>query len=266
MNTFTHFLSHLGLSEKESLVYQCLLAQGRQTVASLSANTQLKRGDLYNILYSLRDMGLVATDESKGVATFTVCDPHNLKNQITIQKNRAEEAALLAESIMPQLISQYTLSTNKPSIRYLEGVEGFRAMYGEFFKSGEKQLRVMRSIYDSDRPEILAVIREAREKQIENGITMRLISPLQEKTKRRFLETDGPRNIVRRIVEPDQLICEAQILLWGNTAAIVSLKNEVVITLIENADSAQTLNQMFEYIWKSSEAFHNKMVKEWELA
>ncbi|MEI6478439.1 MAG: helix-turn-helix domain-containing protein [bacterium] len=264
MVKITTFLKRIGLSDKEAIIYEYLLNKGELSVAELSQVSQLKRGDLYNVLYSLRDRDLVQQVDRGRSSTFSVTDPTLLKNQIEVQKDRLAEAEAATSVLLPKLVSQYTITSNRPSVRYLEGLPGLISVYDELFASKEKEFLLLRSVYDNTTPEISEVINQMVERQIAQKMKVRLIAPLEEKSKRRYLVTDKERGIERRIVEESQLQSPAQIMIWGDCVAIISLKGHTVITLMENADIAQTFRNMFTYMWEKAEPYHDKVVKSWK--
>lgn len=260
---FNEFLEKAGLTEKEALVYNILLAEGGLTVAKLVGKTGLKRGDLYNILYSLGEKGLVEQLAEKKVATFIPCDPMRVKEHLDAQRTHIKQAEALAETLLPQMVSQYNLVQNKPSIRHYEGLTGLRNIYDEMFRSGEKELLLLRSVYDNSTPELHDFVNEIADEQVKRGICLRLIAPLEDKSRRRYTVTDKERNILRRIVEPDMLVLPAEILVWGNCVALMSLRQNLVATLIENPDIADTFRRMFEYMWEKAKPYHDELVEEW---
>lgn len=264
MVKLTTFLKRIGLSDKEATIYELLLNKGELSVIELSKVSQLKRGDLYNILYSLRDRDLVQQTDRGRSSTFSVTDPTLLKNQIDIQKDRLAEAEAATSVLMPKLISQYTITSNRPSVRYLEGVHGLTSVYDQLFASKEKEFLLLRSIYDNATPEVAEAINKVVERQIAAKMKVKLIAPLEEQSKRRYLVTDKERGIERRIVEEDQLKSPAQIMIWADCVAIISLKGHIIVTLIENTDIAQTFRNMFNYMWEKAEPYHNQVTAEWK--
>lgn len=263
MQNFSSFFKKIGLDEKEANVYEYLLNNGEQSVAEISKGTGLKRGDLYNILYSFRDSGIVNQTSQGGKAKFAVNDPYTLRNQIAKQRNSIEEAEVVAEAMIPKLISQYNLTYNKPSVRYFEGINGIVEVHKEVLKSGTKNLLLLRSIFDGSTPELSAQTTEVVKNQIKAGIKCRLIAPLEAESQRRYEKTDRIRGIERRIVESDQLLLPSQIMIWEDCVAVISLRDKIVATIIENKDSAETFRAMFEYIWLKSEGYHNQVTTGW---
>jgi len=264
MIKITTFLKRIGLDDKEADVYEYLLNTGEQSVSELSTGTNLKRGDLYNILYSLRDNGLVTQVERKGKSTFTISDPYNLRGQIGIQKARLEEADAVAETVLPKIVSQYNLTFNKPSVRYFEGLDGVREVHSELIASGTKELLLLRSLYDGANPEIAALTTEMVARQLKAGIKRRIIGPLEDESRRRFEQTDSLRGIERRIVETDQMLLPSQIMIWNDSVAIISLRGIIVATVIENKDTAETFRNMFSYMWDKALPYHDKITADWK--
>jgi sugar-specific transcriptional regulator TrmB len=256
-------LQEVGFSEKEEIVYNVLLNSGQLGIGAILKQVPYKRGDLYNILYDLRDKGVIEQTIKNSRINFKLKDPYSLVQYVEQQKNRAEQASSIVDAVLPELCEKYNLLSEKPSVTYLEGNEGIQKVYDMVNNSGDKENLLMRSIFDNDDPEEQALIDKQKAKQRELGIKTRFLSPLTEKTKKRIYEDDAFFLVERRIMQKSRFSLPAQIRIWANTVAIISMRKTKIITVIENKDIADTFRIIFEYMWKSAEPYHNKIVAKW---
>lgn len=262
-SAYADVLDQVGLTEKEALVYEILLKNGQQGIKEILPQTSLKRGDLYNILYSLRDKNIIEESHKHGKIQFRPADPYKVKEYIDNQKQRFVEASSMISSILPLMLSEYNLSVAKPSVRFGEGVEGLKKIYDELNQSKTKELLLFRSIYDNDTPEYDRLVKHQVEKQVELKIKTRALTPLSEMTKETFLNLDKTRLVERRIIEREKFSLPAEILVWDNTVALISLKTKIIATIVENKDIAQTFKTLFEFIWESSTNYHESVTQPW---
>jgi len=261
---YAPILEKAGFSQKEAQIYEAIMQSGQIGINELLKITSFKRGDLYNLVYSLRDKGVIEQTIKNHVIQFKPMDPYHLIEYIEKKKAGLQEASATVEALLPQLFSDYNLIMNKPTIHYLEGITGVRKVYDLINASGEKEFLLFRSIYDNDEAEEQKIIDQQKIKQVKLGIRMRFISPLTEKTRDHYFNTDDVKNVERRIIQKTKFMLPAQILVWGDVVAIISMKKEKVITIMHNKDIAETFRTLFEYIWESSEEFHNKTIESWK--
>src|SRR3989338_4504008 len=98
-------LQQAGLNEKEAFIYEKMLELGPCSVGKLRKNTPYKRGDLYNILYALRDKGLAAEELKDGIITFTLAEPEKLHDLVKREEDRIEQCGKALHSALPDMKS-----------------------------------------------------------------------------------------------------------------------------------------------------------------
>jgi sugar-specific transcriptional regulator TrmB len=255
-----------GLTEKEAITYSTLLDQGECSVAVLSKTTGNKKGTTYNLLESLIKQGLVEQSQTKPKALFRVTDPAHFRKLIQQQQLQVQENAVLLESLLPHLVSTYNTTTNAPSVRTYEGLEGLKQMYKEMFKSGIKECLIFVSskgnVQEDD--ETRNYMREMRNERTKLKIHTRIIGPELENTKYHYLNDNPQRLVKRRIVEQQFLQSPAEFTIWGNCVALTPMRDPQVITVIENTPIAETFRNIFEYMWTRSKPEHERIVKDWK--
>ncbi len=124
-----------GLSNKEAKIYEILIENGQLGVGKILKKITYKRGDTYNILYSLRDKGLIEQTVKSGKIEFRPLDPNQLKTHIIDQKKRYSEAESLVDATLPDLSEMYKLTTEKPVVRFYSGKDGIKKIIDDSLRS-----------------------------------------------------------------------------------------------------------------------------------
>ncbi|MEI6498388.1 MAG: helix-turn-helix domain-containing protein [bacterium] len=256
-------LTNVGLSSKESTVYEILLKNGQVGIGPLLKLLPYKRGDLYNILYSLRDKGIIEQTIKGSKIEFRPCNPYKLLEFVDKQKQFYLESYSQVQDIIPSLFHYFNLLYNQPSIYTKNGLEGLKDVHELIYKSKKKEILLFRSVYDIKNDEYAQILRAHRAKRIELGINVRALTPANEKARENYFTKDKEHLFERRLINPNKFTLPAQIDIWGNNVAIVSLRDSIVTTVIENKDIAQTFRLVFNLIWDMSKQDHDSYIKKW---
>lgn len=98
-------LKRLGFSDKEVLVYLCILERGKASAALISQFTKINRTTIYSVTKELIEKGVIAEELGGTNRYFTVLSPEDLRNtyaeeeaQLKKKKKNVEQAIVeLAE-------------------------------------------------------------------------------------------------------------------------------------------------------------------------
>ncbi|HCC06451.1 TPA: hypothetical protein DEP94_03820 [Candidatus Nomurabacteria bacterium] len=134
-------LINAGLTESEAIIYDYLLKNGESSAGEIIKQTDLKRGNTYNVLDSLVGKGIVAFQEKNKVSHFRIENPRALLEYIERDRQSIDNKKSAIESILPSLISHYQLNTNKPVVTYYEGREGFAYILNDTLTSKTEVLQ-----------------------------------------------------------------------------------------------------------------------------
>lgn len=140
---YTEHLTNAGLSEGEAIIYDFLLKNGEKSAGDIIEGTGLKRGNTYNILESLVTKSLIIQAEKNKVAHFRIENPRALLDYIDNRKIELNNKKHALEGILPSLISQYQLNTNKPVVSYYEGEDGISKVIEDTLTSKGELLQYM---------------------------------------------------------------------------------------------------------------------------
>lgn len=117
-------LHSVGISKRESAIYQSLLKKGPSSIRSVASDAGYNRGTTYETLKTLIKKGLVAYAPKGKVKTFAARNPYQLI-RVAEEKQSSINNALdeLHSSIVPHLQNQKS-DTELADVRYYEGDDG----------------------------------------------------------------------------------------------------------------------------------------------
>jgi len=120
---FSDILSRLGLAENEAKIYEILLLKGETKARDLLEESGLSRGNVYNMLTSLTSRGFIQVIEGKQ-QTYRVSDPAKLSSLVEERKRGIERLDAEFKETLPRMLSTFSLTTGRPTVRMFEGIEG----------------------------------------------------------------------------------------------------------------------------------------------
>ncbi|MCK9352473.1 MAG: helix-turn-helix domain-containing protein [Candidatus Paceibacterota bacterium] len=242
-------LMQAGLTKGQAEVYSALIKNGPMIAARAAKTTSLSRPLAYRTLEELIRLGLAEKKEEKGkVAIFEAAHPVKLHEIIRKKKEELAISEGSLESVLGQMVSDFSSFSTEPGIRFLPGKRGLEIAYRDIIKT-KQDIRLIRSLYDDDKQEIAELIVEQIERQKRNNIHVRAITPIVEETER-VMRTEDKNNLVeRRLIPKEEFETTAQIILYGQKTAITSFQGPLFTTIIENAAVSETIGAMFEYMW-----------------
>jgi sugar-specific transcriptional regulator TrmB len=122
-----------GLEEKEAKVYAAVLELGEATIAQITAKSAVKRSTVYEMLESLKKMGLVSQTQRKKRPIFLAENPQKLIERLEERKKKLEQS-------MPELLSVMNLLDKKPKIRYFEGLSGVKEVFEDTLRYNDQEI------------------------------------------------------------------------------------------------------------------------------
>ena len=248
-------LARTGLSDKEAIVYEALLKNGQSGILELLKNSPYKRGDLYNILYSLRDKGIIEQTIKNKKIQFRPMDPYKLKEYIVDQEQKYREADSLIDSIMPGLSEMFKLTTDRPVVRVMEGFEGTKELYLDTLKVG-KPIYAFLEAAESD-PKVWRWLRDYYAgKRVRANIPARVIvSSAEDKNTLDYLAHDDSELRETRVVNKNLFPCKLEIQIYGHKVSFANYNkgDTLVAVIIDNKNIAESMRGLFELAWRGAE-------------
>ncbi len=125
MSIFQSNLADLGLTKTQSNVLDYLLEFGQNKASLIGRNIKQPRGAVYKALEELLTLGLVEKlEKTGGITQFRASHPRKIEKVLDEKERLLGQNRQMFEEILPQLVSRYNLTVNKPGVVFYEGEEG----------------------------------------------------------------------------------------------------------------------------------------------
>jgi len=244
-------LLKLGLTDEEAKVYLAVLEINGGPVSTIARKAGINRVGCYHTLEKLKRKRLLSQYDKNGVKCFAPEEPEKLEEL-------ALERVHIAKSLLPQLKSLTGSLGFKPKIRFYEGQEGVERVFSESLSAkkeilGYTNLKTVTEFFP-------AFFRDYTHTRLKKGIKTRYLSPNTAESVHvidPFLPPRYDPNLIEiLLVNKEQFPFENEVLIFGNTVGIVSLKKEELLgLLIESASFARTMRAVFDLAWLGATAF-----------
>lgn len=229
-------LGKLGLREHESYVYEALLKMGLGGVSEIAESTTLYRPAVYAALGSLIDRGLVTVSRKGKRRVYIAESPQQLEKLVN-----ALERDL--QGNLPELMSMYTSATNRPFIRYFEGVKGIRHVYEDILRTLKKGDVAYRYESPKNHKEYARFIPDEYRRRMLDQTEVDWYIITNEITFKRKKRRLGR---LFKMIPPDYDLFVFDITqhIYGNKVAFIDFKNETA-SIIESVGFAQFQKKIF---------------------
>ncbi|MDO8564662.1 MAG: helix-turn-helix domain-containing protein [bacterium] len=240
--SLTKTLQEYGLKEKHVRVYVACLELGSGSILKISQKAALPRSTTEVILNSLQEKGFVSSFKKKNAKYFSTEDP---KRIVAGAKAKAE----LLEKALPEFREVYARSNIIPTVRFYHGKEGMKTMLREIISDTEAKELIAFSSVDDIFELLGKEFYTFVQKRVKRGLPSRVILRETDKAWERIARGTSELRQVRLI--PPSYEHHGLIYVWGNKVAMVSLKHEWVVLIIESAELAQAQKTLFDALWDS---------------
>lgn len=251
-------LEHLGLSDKEAKVYLAGLKLGGAAIQDIAEEAGVNRSTTHVIMLGLIDRGLASSFTKGKKRHFAVESPSQLVSLIAQEEQRVAEKERRLQKMLPFLRDLYSSAEHRTQVRFLEGKESLRALRGMLL---EKQPHVKEilsfvpvdRLYDAMPDYDQTTIKE----RIRSRVKIRSIythknGPLKDASSSKRLRE--ARYIPRKLFP-----FNAQIIIHGDVAQIITLEDPISGVVIENDVIVDTLRQMWLLAWEAAEKYNKKL-------
>ena len=238
-------LKNIGLNQHEAEMYEVLLDLGPSTLQGLKSKTEISRGNIYNTLYALRDKGLVIEMKHKKKTISQAETPDKLGDLLAGKEQEFLRYKKNLTDILPNLKSMYVLGTEKPTIRYYEGVEGLKKIYDDILAEG-KDFQFVRSVYDPTYTKKILpkATRPFVKKRVAKGIKAYSITTDQPQA-HHDPERDKEMSHFRQWVPKEYYDVPVEVVIYGDKIAFLSFAKDLTGAIIENKNIAEAMRKMF---------------------
>lgn len=231
-------LKSYGLTEKQASLYLACLGMDSASVYKIGQKVKIPRSTCYEVLESLKELGLVTTFRKKQVIYYAAEEPKIIINNLKEKINDLEKA-------LPEFSAIYGGAKLRPTARLYQGLENMKTILQEIldeadeiiaFSSAEDHLAVFGAYW----PEFV-------KKRIKKRIPVRTI--LTESAQARQRQAIGPRELRKvKIISADYKH-HGLIMIWQDKIAMFSFEKEMIALVIESRELARTQRAWFNFFW-----------------
>ncbi len=245
---FSQVLTQVGLKDKEPEIYLALLKfQTPQPASSIANHLSMNRSTVYKSLLRMAKVGLVTKTKKADITTFLAEDPEiKIQSMLNKQLNTIESMSTVITEAIPLLVSSQ-FSSEVPKVRYYEGVDGVKEVYGLFLKENKDIYRYgdITKIYETLGNFTDEYIKARNKKKI----TTHAIMPLRKGDSRQMKKHNAENRKVMFLSE-DQFKIDGEVRIFGNKVAIMSLKKtSPIAVVIESETISKMFFSIFQLTW-----------------
>ncbi|MFA5183934.1 MAG: helix-turn-helix domain-containing protein [Patescibacteria group bacterium] len=247
-------LYNLGLSKVQAEILDSLLNSGPDKASNIAKKIKRPRGVAYKGLDELIRLNLVSkTEEVKGITIFAAEHPYNLE---TIAEQKEKEAIKHKQEFinaLPDLISAYSLISNKPGVRFYEGEEGLRKILEDTLSSKTEIYLLLNKQALNEEGEFQEANLEYKQKREKLGIKKKIIRVGERPDQGSEQNSEYEKITAIRYLENLSATFKTSIQIYdGKISFQVINKGKIISILIENKDIYEMNRLMFETLWSIS--------------
>jgi len=239
-------------SQAEILEY---LYQNKEAKASeIAKKIKRSRAIVYKEAEELAKLGIVEKKERPNqIAVFMAGHPSLLKKLLDNREAQLKKDRELLNNYLPDIVSAYNLMSNRPGIRFYEGLEGIKTVLWDTLTSAET-IRAYSDIEGIDKY-IKDLNLEYVEKRRKLNIKKRGIikdSPFS----RNFLKNYYSEITENKFISSELFPFNSLLQIYDNKVAYVTLEeNNMIGLIIEDKNIYQLHKSLFEDAWSHAKAF-----------
>ena len=247
-------LEKLGLSEKEASVYLAAIQTGPSSVQKIAQKSKVNRATTYVIIESLMEMGMMSTYDEGKKTFYTAEKPHRLIEHFSQKEEELHEKIDKLKKIVPELNLLYNDFSDKPKIRYFEGVEGLKTVYNDFVDSLEENETIYIFLpYDEFNSSVLRnSLKGARQRRVAKNIDTKIIYTSKEGRKIDYEITSKREKKDCLFVPFEKYPFRGGMNVYGDKIFMIDYLGKLGGVVIENKTLAEMLRNMFKIIWDKS--------------
>lgn len=247
-------LISIGFSEKEALVYLALLQLGKRTVTVIARNANINRTTVYDILDSLAAKGLVSISGKEPLQEYVAESPDKILNLVRQDIEQKQASLKQAEDLVPQLKSMHNV-TDRPQVRFYEGMEGVEQVYEDTLTSHETILAYAN--VNEMHTAMPHYFPKYYKRRTNKGIHIRAIIPSNPAGMERVNE-DINEARESALVPENKVYFSPEINIYDNKIMIASWKEKLGI-IIESKEIAEAMKTIYELAWKEAKRMEQEI-------
>jgi len=236
-------LEDIGLTKRETQVYEEVLRRGEVKIGALFDDLHMHSQVIYRVIKSLLDKGLLTEFYRRGRKHVRAESPSKL---IKMEEKRLARL----EAYVPSLISLHTKGQYETIVRVEKGNDSIirlRTKAIEVLKKGQT-LYVIGGSTEHFYEVMGKQLEQTERLRIKKGIKRKIISYESQRERTQTMEKKTPL-IELRYIEGEK-ISPASTVIFGDTVGLMIWAKEPVAITLQSKELADGYRDFFESLWK----------------
>lgn len=237
-------LKQIGLSEISASIYLYLLDVQKATPLAIANSTGIKRTTIYNHIDELLEINLIGEVVEQGKKYYIPESPEYLLDLVEAKQEKAKAVA-------KEIEKQFGLSKHKANIRYAHGKNGFKKFAEEILKAEEKTVRMYvhyASISEYVSGQYITNFLDGHKRSKRNIKIIVSSNEHELLTKVTSIGLNAKYNMLIRSLSQGYDFTTS-IVVYDDKVHFFAPKKEGFIFIFESPAFADTMRQMFDYMW-----------------
>ena len=236
------------LSITEARVYFTMIDGGQDTILKIAKATEINRSTVYLAIEELirKDLAKIIIGGKKKY--YLAKNPEHILKNLEDRKRKIKK-------IIPFLKKRYYTHTDRPIINFFEGKDSIRKVYEEALSSKKETLwygsaKDMREEFPEH---YAAMVNIKKHNPFFKGIRDIVNNTRADKEYAKIQNSRKHPNLEVRVLPKELGYPEADNIIYNNKLAVLSIKREFFVTVIESPTVVGAYRTMFELAWRSAE-------------
>ena len=240
-------LESIGLNSTQAKCYIALIENGDMTPSELAKRLDQQRTTIHMSLQALQKLGLTEQTSNATTRRFRAANPLALERLSEKLRNQAVDIDNRVKQNLPTLLSYYHSFTERPGIRMVQGIDGFKEIYKDTLRA-KQDIYLVRTI--ADVPALsLDYLEKYRAKRAALGITTYALTPPTKVGRHNQAEgLDQAMRFVRTWLPQDSYTAPVEIDIYGNKTAFLMFGDEIMGVIIDSSALADAMRQIFDLL------------------
>ena len=243
-----NFLRKIGLTESEIKVYLALIKLGTSSKGNLIKESKIAPSKIYEITDKLIDKGLCSTIIKNGVKHFMGAPPVRIRDYLRKKQEEILQEEKELEKIMPKLQSHYDNIPESVKVEVFIGWKGMETVYVNLLEMAKKNEEVY----------IIGAGTGKEEKKLELFYTKYGRMAFEKEIKIKVIFNENARNYIKKIEKNLKKTYNkrflfdytpTEILIFMNMTAVIFRRDEPIVVLIKDKETADSFRKYFEELW-----------------
>lgn len=254
---YKDILTQISLSGNEAIVYEYLLKNGESPAGEIIKKTPLKRGVVYNALADLVEKGLAKGKKKEKVAYFSPSHPEKLREYAENKENEIKKAKTSLEANLPAIISDFNLVSERPGIRYYEGLEGIKKVINDTLaNNAQKEIFTFSDVAEYVKYLKKWNINHYAPKRIGLGISEKVIIPDKKEAieyMKDYIKNPASDELTKILfIDHKTYPMQTEVNIYSNKVSFVTFSEKTHIgVIIENKEIFQSFKSIFNFCWNA---------------